>query len=111
MFSARLSATMTKNNRNWKWSILLGLTEVDWIAVNKVRRAYERGAWDVLWSEFETFGDDLMLKITGSQGSVPRCDAQGNQRRIVGSRLHVGGVTGVAQKDKAPGHGAIGCTL
>jgi hypothetical protein len=40
-----------------------GLTEADWIAVNKVRRAYERGGWDAFWSEFETFGDDLMLQI------------------------------------------------
>jgi len=40
-----------------------GLTEADWSAVNKVRRAYERGGWDAFWSEFETFGDDLMLQI------------------------------------------------
>ena len=40
-----------------------GLTEADWIAVNKVRRAYERGGWHAFWSEFETFGEDLILQI------------------------------------------------
>lgn len=54
---------MTKNKPELEVVNPSGLTEVDWIAVNKVRRAYERGGWDAFWSEFETFGDDLMLQI------------------------------------------------
>jgi hypothetical protein len=41
-----------------------GLTDADWIGINKVRRAYERGGWDAFWSELETLGDDFILKIT-----------------------------------------------
>ena len=41
-----------------------GLTEADWIGINKVRRAYERGGWDAFWSELETLADDVMLQIT-----------------------------------------------
>ena len=41
-----------------------GLTHADWIGINKVRRAYERGGWDAFWSELETLGDDFLLKIT-----------------------------------------------
>ena len=41
-----------------------GLTDADWVQINKVIRAYERGGWDGFWSEFETLGDDLILKIT-----------------------------------------------
>ena len=41
-----------------------GLTHADWIGINKVRRAYERGGWDAFWSELETLGDDFILKIT-----------------------------------------------
>ena len=40
-----------------------GLTDADWIEINKVRRAYERGGWDAFWSELETLGDDLIVKI------------------------------------------------
>jgi len=40
-----------------------GLTHADWIGINKVRRAYERGGWDAFWSELETLGDDLIVKI------------------------------------------------
>ena len=41
-----------------------GLTEADWIGINKVRGAYERGGWDAFWSELETLDDDVMLQIT-----------------------------------------------
>lgn len=41
-----------------------GLTDADWVQINKVIRAYERGGWDAFWTELETLGDDLILKIT-----------------------------------------------
>ena len=41
-----------------------GLTEADWIGINKVRGAYERGGWDAFWSELEALDDDVMLQIT-----------------------------------------------
>ena len=48
-----------------------GLTDADWIGINKVRRAYERGGWDGFWSEFETLGDDLILQITVAGAFFP----------------------------------------
>jgi hypothetical protein len=48
-----------------------GLTDADWIGINKVRRAYERGGWDGFWSEFETLGDDLILQVTVAGAFFP----------------------------------------
>jgi hypothetical protein len=60
-FFASLGANMAKKALEVVNSS--GLTDADWIEINKVRRAYERGGWDAFWSELETLGDDLIVKI------------------------------------------------
>jgi hypothetical protein len=61
IFFASLGANMAKKALEVVNSS--GLTDADWIEINKVRRAYERGGWDAFWSELETLGDDLIVKI------------------------------------------------
>ena len=81
-----------------------GLTEADWIAVNKVRRAYERGGWDAFWSEFETFGEDLILQIMVLRALFPNV-----MRRAIDDELAEAGFTleevpKLLKRNEAPGH-------
>jgi len=75
-----------------------GLTEADWIAVNKVRRAYERGGWDAFWSEFETFGDDLMLQIMVLRTLFPDVMRQAIKDELAEAGFTLGELPGLLKK-------------
>ena len=75
-----------------------GLTEVDWSAVNKVRRAYERGGWDAFWSEFETFGDDLMLQIMVLRTLFPDVMRQAIKDELAEAGFTLGELPGLLKK-------------
>ena len=48
------------------------LTDADWDAINKVRRAYDSGGLDAFWSELETLGDDdFVFQLRGGRSFFP----------------------------------------
>ena len=79
-------------------SVSINSTEADWSAVNKVRRAYERGGWDAFWSEFETFEDDLMLQIMVLEDIFPDVMRQAIKDELAEPGFTLGELQGLLKK-------------